>query len=253
METSATLALKGGTGKTVTAQNLAFNLAHFFGKRVLLVDCDPQGNTAYIFGMDDSLRGAADVLSNPGMDINEAIYKTQYEGLHIIPGNEELYNAERVAYAEGRVFTLRESLQSVAAEYDYCIIDAAPALNLAVVNALIAADNIIVPLRIDGFSKKGMKPLREQIENAKEANPNMYVKGCLVTHWQNNDVNIQGEQDIKSAINMPFFESRIRFTPKLAESTFYIKPLAEINKRSGATIDYKRFTREYLNLSDSDK
>lgn len=252
METTATLALKGGTGKTVTTQNLAYNLAHFFGKRVLLVDCDPQGNTAYIFGMDDSLRGAADILMNPGMDANEATYKTQYEGLHIIPGNEELYNAERIAYAEGRVFTLREALQSVAAEYDYCIIDAAPALNLAVVNALIAADNIIVPLRIDGLSKKGMKPLREQIQNAKEANPDLYVKGCLVTHWQNNDVNIQGEQLMKAEIDLPFFASRIRFNSKLAESTFYTKPLAEINRRSGATIDYKRFTKEYLSLSESD-
>lgn len=246
MLTTALQSLKGGTGKTVTATNLAHNLSQYHKKRVLLVDCDPQGNTATTFGLDDGRRGTAAILDEQVTDINEVIYDTPYKGLRVIPGSMDLYTAERAAYKGGRIYALRQALADVAAEYDYCIIDAAPALNMAVVNALVAADNIVVPLRVDDFSKEGLKNLREQIGNAQAANPYLYVLGCLVTHWQNNEVNVQGETYIKGEVDLPFFTSRIRYSPRLPESTFYRKPLAAINCRSGATIDYRRFAREYL-------
>lgn len=245
MITTALQSLKGGTGKTVTAQNLAYNLSQYHKKRVLLVDCDPQGNTAFSFGL-DGRQGTAALLEEQGMNINDVIYDTPYKRLRVIPGSMDLYTAERAAYESGQVYTLRHALQEVAAEYDFCIIDAAPALNMAVVNALVAADSIVVPLRVDDFSREGLKNLREQIGNAQAANSRLYVLGCLVTHWQRNDVNIQGEAYIKGEVDLSFFDSRIRYSSRLPESTFYRKPLAAINCRSGATIDYRRFTREYL-------
>lgn len=252
MKITAIQSLKGGTGKSVTAANLAHILAVYHGKKVLLVDCDMQGNTAQYYGLyDDGRRGTADILTMPNMDINEVIFKTDYAGLDVITANMNLYEAERKAYATGDYFILKNALQSVAHEYDYCIIDDAPAFNMAVVSALIAADNIIIPLRVDDFSKEGLKSLNEQINNAKQVNNALHVKGCLTTHWQNNNVNIQGEEYIKKEINLPFFNSHIRYSSKIAESTFCKKPLAAINNRSGATIDYKRFAKEYLSESDS--
>ncbi len=185
--TLAFINLKGGTGKTVSAANVAHILAALHRKKVLLVDGDKQGNASRYFRRYGEQDGAAELLMlGPElMNIAAAIYPTEYKGLDIITSNMELYKTDRMLYDSERetARVLASALERVQNDYDFCIIDNGPAVDMVTLNVLAAADDVIIPIRPDEFSFSGLLDLVEQVQAVQEGvNPGLTMRGAFFTH-----------------------------------------------------------------------
>nr|WP_325243355.1 ParA family protein [uncultured Oscillibacter sp.] len=185
--TLAFINLKGGTGKTVSAANVAHILAALHRKKVLLVDGDKQGNASRYFRRYGEQDGAAELLMlGPElMNIAAAIYPTEYKGLDIITSNMELYKTDRMLYDSERetARVLASALERVRNDYDFCIIDNGPAVDMVTLNVLAAADDVIIPIRPDEFSFSGLLDLVEQVQAVQEGvNPGLTMRGAFFTH-----------------------------------------------------------------------
>lgn len=249
MKTISFINLKGGVAKTISAFNMAHILSQVYGKRVLLIDNDKQGNTSKMFGYHDyDLKTIADVLTEKNLDITEAIIPTDYENLHVIPANMNLLRANREILMDmSRQQTrLKRAIKPILEEYDYCIIDNAPDINMSVINALVVTDDVIVPIKVDKYAFDGLEILLEQIEEVREFNENIKFAGCLITMFQNNTVNVQGEAWLKSQSQYPTYETFIRRTTKVDETTFTGESLIKYAPKCTAARDYISFVAEYL-------
>lgn len=267
MQTISIISLKGGVAKTTTAVNMAYTLAAVHKKKVLVIDNDKQGNASKAFSRYDieDKNTIARVMLEKNLNVSEIIKKTNYEGIDIITANMDLLEANlRTIVDTGRQQQTRfkKALNRAAIKevdgnkidylpleeaYDYCIIDNAPDINMSIINALVMSDDVIVPAFMDQYSFDGLDILLEQIAQVQEDfNENLKFAGCLVTQYQNNDVNNQGIEWLKNN-SVPLFNQRIRRTEKkVSESTFAKIPLVEYSVRCGAAQDYKKFVLEYL-------
>lgn len=250
MKTIAIINMKGGCAKTTTSVNMAHILAKDYEKRVLVIDNDKQGNLSKACGAwsydNPSL---ADILTGE-TGITEVIQTTQIPLLNVIPANMHLLSANLMVIKDEdrqQATILQDELNEVADAYDYCIIDCPPDINISVINALVAADEVIIPIKIDGYAFDGMDELEEQINNAKQLNPKLKFRGCLVTMFYNRDVCRQGEEWLQNQ-RYPVFKTHIRRTEKADEVTFTKESLMEYSPRSGAARDYKAFVKEYLEV-----
>lgn len=241
--------LKGGVAKTMSAINIAHILATVQKKRVLIIDLDKQGNTTKLFDKHNKGKySVADLITNR-CSIDEVILKTDYENLDLIPANMDLIEANFKVMVDVSIpqqFRLKKHLNEVEEYYDYCIIDNPPDINVSVINALVASDDVLIPIKVDKFAFDGMKELITQINNAKVSNSNLKIKGCFVTMFNKNDVNIQGEEFLKAIEEYKMFNTHIRRTVKADESTFANTPILEYSKRCAAAKDYKALVEEYL-------
>lgn len=247
MRTIAIINLKGGVGKTVTAINTAAILAAERVQRVLVIDADSQGNTTE-FLQRDKLHPAtlADLLRDRGVPVIE---KSKLRGIDLICANEELMDLDltKVETGSASATCLRDLLsveQGVGGNYDFCIIDCPPAFNAASCAALVAADEAVVPMKLDAFSLRGMDNVLRQIKNMQKINPRLRLAGILPTMWYRSDNIVQAERMLKSS-NLPMF-GRIRRTPKVDDSTFGQEPLIVSSSRSAAACDYRRFVEELI-------
>ncbi|MCY9738075.1 ParA family protein [Paenibacillus alvei] len=257
MKTISIINLKGGVAKTISSVNIAHILATVHGKRVLLVDNDKQGNASKMFGLHSySSPSIADVMTERNPNMNDIIVSTSYAGLDVIPANMNLLRANMQVLLDTsrqQQTRLGNALKQVADRYDYCIIDNAPDINISVINALVASHDVLIPVKIDKFAFDGLAELKEQIENTRdELNPNITIRGCFVTCYQRNEVNMQGEEWMKAQKDFNVFQTHIRKTEKVDESTFACMPITEYSRRCGAAMDYLKLVSEYLNVSDSD-
>ena len=250
MKTIAVINMKGGCAKTTTTVNMAHILAKDYGKKVLVIDNDKQGNLSKACGVwsydNPSL---ADILTGAA-GVTEVIQTTQNPLLNAIPANMHLLTANLMVIKDEdreQATILKDELQEVTNAYDYCIIDCPPDINISVINALVAADEVIIPIKIDGYAFDGMDELEEQINNAKQLNPRLKLRGCLVTMFYNRDVCRQGEAWLQNQ-RYPVFKTHIRRTEKADEVTFTNESLMEYSPRSGAARDYKAFVKEYLEV-----
>lgn len=259
MKTISILNLKGGVGKTFTAVNMAYEM-HRRGYNVLLIDNDKQGNLSKAYGKYDAetYSPAARLLSGDWQQADELIQCTDYDGIDIITANMALLGAawELTACREElqtgrfrRLLCAAEEIEyygdcTVEGKYDYCIIDNPPDIALNVINALEITDEVIVPVKIDEWALEGLDILREQIEDAKQLNPALELKGVLVTHYQNTDGEAAGREWLEQQEGIEVLGT-IRYSKKVAESTFTFKPIYEYSPRCGAAQDYKKFVTEY--------
>lgn len=131
--------------------------------------------------------------------------------------------------------------------YDFCIIDNAPDINISTINALVASDDVIIPIKIDKYAFDGLEELKEQIEDTRDdLNPRLRLAGCLITCFIRADAEKQGEAWLRSRPEYPVFDTRIRYSDKVTESTFSEIPIVEYSRRSGTAMDYIAFVQEYL-------
>ena len=174
---------KGGVGKTTTAVSLGAYLAEQ-GKRVLLVDFDPQGNLSSSVGADKKRAGIYDVLSGR-KGISEVIQNTKTDKLFIVPSNIDLTGANiELVDKEGRDFFLKEALAGTNGEWDYVLIDCPPSLGILTVNGLTAADSVIIPLQCEYFALEGLSLLLKTIKKVRESlNPGLNIHGILFTMY----------------------------------------------------------------------
>ena len=243
--------LKGGVAKTISSANIAHILSSVHQKKVLIVDNDKQGNISKIYKRHSYERaGTAELMTKRNIKTMELIQKTEHDNLDIITANMNLLKANlEVMMDQGRQQQSRfkAALEQVKENYDYCIIDNAPDMNISTINALVASDGVLIPIKIDDFAFDGITELIEQIEITKEDfNPNLKLMGCFVTQYVKNDVNVQGEEWLQQREDIKLFETHIRRTHKVDESTFAKMPILEYSKTCGAAKDYVKLTEEIL-------
>lgn len=254
MRTLSIINLKGGVAKTISSVNVAHILAAVHSKKVLLIDNDKQGNASKILNRHGYERkGVADIMTNRNIRMEEVIQHTDYEGLDIVTANMNLLKANlEVLLDQQRPQQARfkKALDQVQGEYDYCIIDNAPDINISTINALVASDDVMIPVTIDDFALDGLAELKEQIDNTREdLNPGLRFCGCFVTQYdRQNEADIQGEEYLKSLEEYSLFKTHIRRTGKMKPSTFAREPIILYSSRCGAAQDYKKLVEEYLKM-----
>lgn len=254
MRTITIINLKGGVGKTATAVNVAAILAKDYKQRVLLVDADSQCNTTEFFSEGKSLEVStlADLLRETRDGTNgfaeEYICKTKFQGIDIVAGDDTLMDLDltKVKTNSVEALVLRDMLEVLedVDSYDWCLIDCPPAFNAASAAALIAADEVIIPIKLDAFSLRGMTNMMHQIANMRRINPRLKLSGCLPTMWYNSPKIVEAEETLKAS-GLPVFD-HIRRTDKVDDMTFAQEPLLISSPRSAAGVDYRRFVRDLM-------
>ena len=257
IRTTAIINMKGGTAKTTTAINMATILAKHYGKRVLLADADSQCNTTEFFGGFGSMITMATLLRNGGTLESPAgaglmaIRTTDFPNVDLIPGDESLMDMDLSSISNGLVDrnVLRHLVEEVRNAYDYVIIDCPPAFNAASAAALVAADDVIIPIKLDAFSLRGMANLIRQVQNMRQINPRLKVAGILPTMWYKAPEIRDAEQQLRSA-GLPVFH-HIRRSDKVDRMTFQQEALLISSPNSAAGVDYRTFVAEYVGGADS--
>ncbi len=239
------LNLKGGVGKTMTAINFAYYLTkHHY--RVLLIDCDKQGNLSKFFNAYGYEKPTTASVILGERKAAEAIRPTKYENLDIITANMELVTADKKVMmdtARQQWNRFQKALKEL--DYNFCIFDCAPDINMITINALAASDEVIIPAKVDEWTFDGVDEIIRQIQSVQEEfNPNLIFRGCLLTSYRNNDVNNQGLELLQTKYKV--FDTKIRWSEKADEMTFVREPLSIYSPNSGAARSYKKFTKEYL-------
>lgn len=251
MRTISIINLKGGVAKTTSSINIAYILTQR-GYKVLLVDNDKQGdcsrglNRRTIDG-----DGIDRIMLDRHPDMENLIHETDYENLDIITANLGLLTAnmevtmDRVRPQQNR---LKKALQQVVERYDFCVVDNAPDINISVINALTAANDVLIPVEVDDNTLEGMKELLEQIEEVKEElNPELRNVKCFISKYQRlNEAHVQGAEVIQKYY--PTMRTRIRASAVVARSTFARIPVALYSPRSAAAEDYEKLVTEYLDM-----
>lgn len=250
MKTISIINNKGGVGKTTTSINLSHIFSKYFNKKVLLLDLDGQANASKFFEVTEPKKNNISDILTERIDIRNAINHTQYENLDIITADSDLRTAYELIQEDDSILEknmiLKNALSGVQSDYDFCIIDNAPSLTIGTDNALVASDEVIVPMTIDIYGFWGLNQLTDIIQKARETNPSIFFRGCLVTKYIKNETSKEYQDILKGQKNYPVFDTHIRNTDKMSESTFYREPIAEYSRRSAAAVDYMKLAEEYL-------
>lgn len=246
MKTISTINLKGGVGKSTTAITMAHILSGAkYKKRVLLIDNDKQGNTSQFFGKlyaKDNC-GSSHILRK----LQPTIYRIT-DTLDLINANMTLEGAEYevLAATDNQADRFASFLQTVADQYDFCIIDNPPSVSMCVINALCASDEIIVTVKLNDWSLDGVDIITEQIDNIKSINKGLKVAGVLLTIFKKTPFSLAAEEWLRKNSPHRVFETKIRYSDKVDDWTYSKVPLDEFSKMCAAAVDYRKFIREYL-------
>ncbi len=240
---------KGGVGKTTTAVNIAACIGAQ-GKKVLLIDSDPQGNASSGFGVFKRTKESSiyPVLTE-GVDISQNIQKTAFKGVDLVPSCIDLAGAElELVEMENRVYRMRDAIATVAENYDYVFIDCPPSLGLLTLNALAAANSVLMPIQCEFYALEGMSQLMNTIRQVKRLyNPSIEIEGVLLTMF-NPQLNLttQVMNEVKKFFPGKVFRTTIPRNVRLSEAPSYGMPVLYYERTSKGAIAYSELAAEFL-------
>lgn len=241
---------KGGVGKTTTNINLGACLAQK-GKKVLMVDIDPQGNTTSGIGitkrkLDQTLY---DVLIDDTLDVKKVILPTNTEKLFIIPASVDLAGAEvELARLEGREGRLKKAIDSVRDEFDYILVDCPPSLGILTINSLTAVDSVLIPIQCEFYALEGVSQLISTIELVKKnLNKKLYIEGVLLSMFDvRTNLSQQVVGEVKKFFGDLMYNTIIPRNVRLAEAPSYGVPIITYDPTAVGARAYQEFTTEFV-------
>ena len=246
---------KGGVGKTTTAINLSTVLAKK-GKKVLMIDADPQGNGTSGVGVDkDQQFSVYDVLIED-IEIENTLQKTQVRNLDLCPSNINLAGAEvQLVSMENREYKLKEKVDKIKDKYDFIIIDCPPSLGLITLNAFTASDSVLIPVQCEYYALEGLGQLLNTIELVKKRmNKSLRIEGALLTMYDaRTNLSNQVVKEVKNYFGDRVYKNVIPRNVKLSEAPSYGLPITLYDARSKGAKSYDKFVKEFLKANEEEQ
>ena len=240
---------KGGVGKTTTTINLSAALAET-GKRILVIDIDPQGNTTSGFGVDKNTAEHTVYETILGQSsAGESIQATEIDNLYLLPANVQLSGAEiELVALDNKEYLLAEEMDYIRDDYDYILIDCPPALSMLTVNALTAADAVLVPIQCEYYALEGLSQLMQTIELIRERlNDRLIIMGVVFTMYDSRtNLSSQVVETVKAHLDVPVYDTMIPRNVRLAEAPSYGMPILKYDTRSAGADSYRKLAKELL-------
>ena len=243
---------KGGVGKTTTAVNLSACIAQK-GKRVLLVDIDPQGNATSGVGAEKDVELSTYDILVADTEIEETLEKTVIKNLLVCPSNINLAGAEvELVSMMSREQRLKEKLENIKNEFDYIFIDCPPSLGLLTINSLAAVDSVLVPIQCEFYALEGVSQLVSTIELVKKSlNPKLEIQGVILSMFDGRtNLSLQVVQEVKRYFGNKVYSTVIPRNVRLAEAPSYGMPITEYDPKSKGAEAYGDFADEFLELEE---
>lgn len=245
---------KGGVGKTTTSVNLSTILAKR-GKKVLMIDADPQGNASSGVGIDKDVEESVYDILIDDTEIEKVVKKTNIKNLSICPSNINLAGAEvELVSMMSREYRLKEKLDSIKDNYDYIIIDCPPSLGLVTLNAFTASDSVLIPVQCEYYALEGLGQLINTVNLVKKhLNKNIEIEGALLTMYDiRTNLSNQVVKEVKKYFNDKVYKNVIPRNVKLSEAPSYGMPITIYDPRSKGAKSYEKFAKEFLKNNETD-
>ena len=244
---------KGGVGKTTTNVNLSACIADR-GKKVCVIDIDPQGNTTSGFGVDKNLLEYSiyDLLVD-GVNIRKIIIETKYENLDLVPSSSELAGAEiELVSLDDRERKLKAAIDEIRDEYDYIFVDCPPSLGLLTINSLSAVDSVLIPIQCEYYALEGVSQLMNTIHLVKQnLNPELEIQGVVLSMFDGRtNLSIEVVQEVKNYFRGKVYTTIIPRNVRLAEAPSHGQPIIYYDSKSKGAEAYSDLAEEFIEMEE---